>query len=236
MLNLRCKDKHFFLQYRPDSDIVHKHLTVPPELQRAWVEGDKDNNSGDMVRLYAHYQNLKAIDERKIPGAMAELGVWKGNSAKILHAVLPQRTLYLFDTFEGFDKRDLQKETPGLSGMEKFFKDTSLEYVRNLVGADDKVIYCEGWFPETTIKVPADEKFCFVHVDCDLGSPVAAALDYFYPRLSPGGIMIIHDYSSGWWKDVKPAVDAFMKDKPETPLLLPVKSGSVAIMRQKSGG
>ena len=176
----------------------------------------------------------KAIDERKIPGAMAELGVWKGNSAKILHTTSPQRKLYLFDTFAGFDKRDLQKESRALmAGIENIFQDTSLEYVQNRVGKDDKVIYCQGWFPETTSKIPADEKFCFVHVDCDLVAPVVAALDYFYPRLSPGGIIIIHDYSSGWWKDVKPLVDAFMVDKPETPLLLPDKCGSIAIIRQK---
>jgi hypothetical protein len=43
----------------------------------------------------------------------------------------------------------------------------------------------------------------------------------------------VHDYSSGWWKDVKPAVDAFLVGKPETPILLPDKSGSVVIARQR---
>jgi O-methyltransferase len=51
--------------------------------------------------------------------------------------------------------------------------------------------------------------------------------------MSPGGLIIVHDYSSGWWKDVKPAVDGFMADKPETPILLPDKAGSVLIARQK---
>jgi O-methyltransferase len=60
-----------------------------------------------------------------------------------------------------------------------------------------------------------------------------AALDFFYPRMSPNGLIMVHDYSSGWWKDVKPAVDGFIADKPETPILLPDRSGSVLIARQK---
>ncbi len=232
-VDIALKHPHYFVQFRPDSDAVHKHLAVPVELKAFWMQGNERNNSGDITRLYVLYQNLKALDERKIPGAMAELGVWKGNSAKILHMVSPARKLYLFDTFEGFDARDVTAESTKLPVGEKAFKDTSLEAVRNFVGADPNVAYCQGWFPETASQVTEGEKFSLVHVDCDLGKPVVAALEFFYPRMSPGGLIIIHDYSSGWWPDVKPAVDNFMADKPETPILLPDKSGSVIIARQK---
>ena len=77
------------------------------------------------------------------------------------------------------------------------------------------------------------ERFALVHIDCDLGKPLKAALEFFYPRVSPGGLLVVHDYSSGWGKDVKPAVDKFMADKPETPILLPDKSGSVMIARSR---
>lgn len=232
-VEVALKHPQYFIQYRPDSDAVHKHLAVPVEMKAWWMKGNERNNSGDITRLYMLYQNLKALDERQVPGAMAELGVWKGNSAKVLHMISPARKLYLFDTFEGFDKRDVEAESTKLRVGEKVFTDTSLEAVRAFVGADDGVVYCKGWFPDTTVAVEKDEKFALVHIDCDLGKPVTAALEFFYPRMSPGGMIIVHDYSSGWWPDVKPAVDGFMQDKPETQILLPDKSGSVAICRNK---
>lgn len=232
-VDVALKHPHYFIQFRPDSDAVHKHLEVPAQLKAFWMQGNERNNSGDITRLYVLYQNLKALDERKIPGAMAELGVWKGNSAKILHLVSPERKLYLFDTFEGFDQRDVKAESTNLPVGEKAFKDTSLEGVKAFVGTGPNVTYCQGWFPDTATAVKEGEKFALVHVDCDLGKPVLSALEFFYPRMSPGGLIIVHDYSSGWWPDVKPAVDGFMKDKPETVILLPDKSGSVVIARQK---
>jgi len=232
-VEIALNDPHYFLQFRPDSDAVHKHLSVPAELKAFWMQGNEFNNSGDINRLYMLYHNLKALDERETPGALAEVGVHKGNSAKILHMVSPARKLYLFDTFEGFDARDVNAESQMLPVNDQAFKDTSLTAVKAFVGTDANVVYCQGWFPDTATMVPAGENFALAHIDCDLGKPVAAALAFFYPRMSPGGLIIVHDYSSGWWKDVKPSVDGFMVDKPETPILLPDKSGSVVIARQK---
>lgn len=230
---IALRHPHYFLQFRPDSDAVHKHLEVPAEMKAAWMQGNELNNSGDITRLYMLYQNLKALDERGVPGAMAELGVWRGNSARALRMTSPARKLYLFDTFGGFDQRDVAAESRALPVNDKAFKDTSLEAVRNFVGAEPGIVYCQGWFPETAAMVEEGEVFAFLHIDCDLGKPVAAALEFFYPRMSPGGLVFVHDYSSGWWPDVKPAVDGFMQDKPEIPILLPDKSGSVVIARQK---
>lgn len=232
-VEIALNDPHYFLQFRPDFDAVHQHLSVPTEFKAFWMQGNEFNNSGDLARLYVLYHNLKALDERATPGALAELGVYKGNSAKILHLVSPARKLYLFDTFEGFDARDVNAESHVLPVNDQAFKDTSLEAVQTFVGMDPNVVYCPGWFPDTATIVQDREKFALVHIDCDLGNAVAAALVFFYPRMSPGGLIIVHDYSSGWWKDVKPAVDAFMADKPETPILLPDKAGSVLIARER---
>jgi O-methyltransferase len=232
-VEIALHDPHYYLQFRPDSDAVRKHLSVSGELTACWMKGNEFNNSGDLARLYMLCQNLKALDERATPGALAELGVYKGNSAKILHLVSPTRKLYLFDTFEGFDAGDINAETHQLPVSNQAFRDTSLEAVQVFVGVDPNIIYCKGRFPETTIKVEPAEQFALAHIDCDLGKPVTAALEFFYPRMSPGGLIIVHDYSSGWWKDVRPAVDRFMSDKPETPILLPDKAGSVVIARNR---
>jgi len=87
--------------------------------------------------------------------------------------------------------------------------------------------YCKGRFPETATAVPSDETFAFVHLDCDLELPIAAGLEFFYPRLAPGGMMVIHDYESGGhWPGVRKAVNEFLKDKPESIIIVPDKSGT----------
>jgi hypothetical protein len=75
-----------------------------------------------------------------ISGDIVELGVYKVNSAKVLHEIIgPERTLYLFDTFAGFDKRDVT----GIDGRanRSAFQDTSLEAVRNFVRYNRRRVY-----------------------------------------------------------------------------------------------
>jgi O-methyltransferase len=170
--------------------------------------------------------NLAALD---VPGAIAEVGVWRGNSAKVLHEVAPSRRLYLFDTFAGFDERDVS-DPRHLA----HFRDTSPEQVRALLGSSTLIRIIPGRFPETAELVPANERFAFVHLDCDLTGPTHAALEFFYPRLSPGGMVAIHDYNSGRWPGLREAVDAFLLDKPECLIRIPDRDGTVAFARVKA--
>jgi hypothetical protein len=164
-----------------------------------------------------------------VPGDFVELGVYKGNSASILAAFARRnrRRLFLFDTFEGFDQRDLH----GLDSKRRAdFTDTSLADVERLVGTDG-VVYVQGFFPESASKITLPERIAIAHIDCDLYAPMRAGLECFYPRLSPGGIMLLHDYSSGHWPGVTEAVDEFFKNLPDKPILVADKSGT-AIVRK----
>jgi O-methyltransferase len=69
----------------------------------------------------------------------------------------------------------------------------------------------------------------------DLEAPITAALESFYPLLSPGGVMIVHDYNNtrSWDRGAKKAVDRFLADKPETPIEMPDKFGSIVIARAR---
>jgi O-methyltransferase len=58
-----------------------------------------------------------------------------------------------------------------------------------------------------------------------------AGLEFFYPRLSPGGMMIFHDYSNPHWEGAKRAVDEYLPRAIENLVLLPDKSGT-AILRK----
>jgi len=191
-----------------------------------------DGNKGDMARFYFFCLLFDQIVKEGLKGDVAELGVYKGNTATLL-AKFARRlgsTAYLLDTFEGFNKADLT----GIDVNSRVeFTDTSLAAVRQLVG-EDSVRYVKGYFPESTSQMPDDLSFCVVHLDCDLYAPIVSALKYFYPRLIPGGFLIVHDYSSLHWRGAERAVDEFFADKAESVIALPDGAGSVVIRKAKT--
>jgi O-methyltransferase len=167
----------------------------------------------------------RVLDEQ-IPGAFAEVGVWRGETSAFLHRLAPDRRLYLFDTFSGFPEQDLP---PGVSDTR--FRDTSQSAVRRSVGPSPNVLLRIGYVPATLAGLE-DEAFAFVLLDLDLRDPTRASLEFFYPRLSPGGYLITHDYNnteSNW--ACKRALDEFLEDKPERLVELGDVWGSALIRR-----
>jgi hypothetical protein len=139
--------------------------------------------------------NISSVLKNKIDGDFAEVGVYKGNSSSVLihYAKKSNRTVYLFDTFEGFDKKDLI----GVDQNKKVeFQDNSLNNVKNFLG-NENVSYEVGYFPETFDNDRHNRKFAVLSFDVDLYEPMKNCLNLFYPLLSVGGIIFIHDYSSG---------------------------------------
>ncbi len=131
---------------------------------------------------------LQAV--RRIPGNLAEVGVAYGGSARIIAEHSGGRTLHLFDTFSGLP-------TPGVRDSGKF---RAGDFASDVNTVRDRlkgfpVSFHVGVFPETAAPI-ADERFSFVHMDVDLYQSTLDALSFFYPRMSPGGIILSHDYGS----------------------------------------
>jgi len=151
----------------------------------------------------------------KVAGCIAEVGVFKGGSAKLICEFKGEKKLYLFDTFEGlpelntFDSHD--------EFYQGQFNDTSIEAVRKLTSPYKNVHLIKGYFPDTAGPIE-NEKFSLVHLDVDLHETTKNALEFFYPRMSEGGIIISHDYINA--NGVKKAFDDFFAEKPETVLLI----------------
>jgi O-methyltransferase len=187
----------------------------------------------DKVRFFNWWLQAERLKKDKVQGAFAELGVYKGESALILHLLDPSRIFHLFDTFEGFTGKDLQKESgEAATYSTKNFADTSLESVQALLGHSDSFRFHKGYFPQTTQGLE-NETFALVNMDVDLYIPTKAGLEFFYPRLSPGGVIIIHDYNFKWEGLVK-AVDEFILTIPESLVLVPDTDGSVMIVKNKT--
>jgi O-methyltransferase len=187
----------------------------------------------DKVRFYSIWFQMDRIVRENVKGDFAELGVHKGETAKLIFETAPNRNFHLFDTFEGFNEKDLELENKkGGMYSSKQFSDTNLETVKKYIGQSNHLIFHPGYFPDTT-KGLEDVKFSFVHLDADLYLPTIEGLKFFYPRLSPGGVIIVHDYNH-IWDGVKKALDEFMPTVPECLIELPDWKGSVMIVKNKN--
>lgn len=147
--------------------------------------------------------------EQKIPGCVAEAGIFQGEFAKEINRVFPERKFFLFDTFTGFDRRDIaydQKHLFSQRGMEYYSAASETLVLRKMPHPDTCVIR-KGYFPETAAGL--NETFCFVNLDFDLYQPTLAGLEYFFPRMATGGVILVHDYFSDEYKGVSEAVVEF---------------------------
>ena len=207
---------------RPDNAM--RHPTFGEEHHRA-AFGESD---------YFRYATMGLAVQRVVSddvgGALAEVGVWRGEVSRFLHRLAPERPIYLFDTFEGFPLPDLEPDRP----VDTRFRDTSVDAVARRVGGDANVRIRPGRVPETFAGLE-EERFAFVLLDLDLYGPTLASLKFFYPRLSPAGYLVVHDYNnpeSNW--GCKRALDAFTAEIPERPIELADVWGSV-MLRRSSG-
>ncbi|MDR0424224.1 MAG: TylF/MycF family methyltransferase [Clostridiales Family XIII bacterium] len=195
---------------------IHEQLTgmgvpegminfYPEEHMPEWI----DQRRG-FFRDFSCYASLNTID-----GAVAECGVFSGETAKFLNLYFRERRLYLFDSFEGFSEEDINSERAfedeaflaGPLNKVGMLRQPSVKVVMDKIMFPDNVVIKKGWVPDSFEGV--DDVFCFVNLDMDLYAPMLAALLFFWPRMSQGGIILLHDYFHPELPGVKRAVDAF---------------------------
>lgn len=155
----------------------------------------------ELFMVYSFAKNQKDID-----GDYAEVGVFKGTTAKALCKVKGDKHLYLFDTFEGL---------PSVDSIDDQFKkkmyQSNFDKVKQKLADYPNVHIYKGLFPETGVDIK-DRKFAFVHLDVDTFQSTKDCLEFFYSRVSPNGIIISHDYHM---QGVKKAFNDFFINKPE---------------------
>lgn len=146
---------------------------------------------------------------KKISGSTAELGVYRGDFSSKINRLFPDRKLYLFDTFTGFDARDVLRETDiqDRTDVGSSFKNTTVREVLGKMDYPERCVIKKGYFPDTFDL--ETERFVFVSIDVDLYEPTYEGLCYFYPLLNPGGYIMVHDYHNALYKGAKKAVIDF---------------------------
>jgi hypothetical protein len=159
------------------------------------------------IEAYHIYMAVKRT--QKVEGDIAEVGVYKGGSAKIICLAKGEKPLHLFDTFAGLPKvDDVDAVWPFYEG--KFA--ASYDRVQEYLAQEKNVFFYKGIFPETAGPVKG-RHFSLVNCDVDTYESTKQCLGFFYPRMNPGGLIISHDYITV--PGVKKAFDEFFLDKPE---------------------
>jgi O-methyltransferase len=188
-----------------------------------------DVYEGEYVRLSSLELVAAELNSRRIKGSVAEVGVFQGEFAKWINRAFPDRTLYLFDTFEGFDERDSALDIRrGYSKAEGTFT-TSIDSVLRKMKYPGNCVVKKGWFPESAQDI--SETFAFVSLDTDLYQPIYAGLKFFFPLLANNGYMFVHDYNNRAFGGVKEAVRQFCSEERISYFPLTDRSGTAVIAK-----
>lgn len=192
----------------------------------------KAHNGPVEISADIRYKTIECISREiyinGIEGAVAEAGVYRGATARRINQLFPDRKLYLFDTFEGFDERDQKKDDEANRFNEKLdFTNTSVEFVIDQMCYPENCIVKKGWFPESAAGI--EDKFAFVRLDMDLYEPIYAGLKFFYPRMVNGGYIAVHDCRSNYFDGARDALIDFCKENHLNYMCMPDTLGTAVI-------
>ncbi len=195
-----------------------------------WVS-ESPLTARDLENDYVRMRTLEALcrELEGLPGAAAELGVYRGGFARCINLLLPERKLYLFDTFEGFDAAEAKGQA---AGFVQAHRNTGAERVLRLMPHPEKVIIKHGLFPASLGGL--EDRFALVSLDVDLEESTLAGLRWFYPRLNPGGYLLLHDYNSPRLPGVKRALRCYETELGQHIPAVPLCDGNGTLVLCKS--
>jgi hypothetical protein len=193
-----------------DSCMRETGTVVSPWKKLARIQG-----AANLARYFLHTLELD--------GARAECGVFQGFSALFAcraAAGLPRpfdgSDFHLIDSFAGFPKPREEDFIPMRSGTEvrnaPAFNEgdaaVPLDQVKAAFRDFPGVRFERGFIPDVLARLP-ETRWAFVHIDVDLHEPTLASLEYFYPRLATGGVIICDDYGSRLFPGARKAWEAY---------------------------
>jgi len=155
----------------------------------------------------------------RLGGAMAEAGVFCGGSARLICEAKGAIPLHLFDVFETLQSAGDRPLDPGGEAVKAHFGaiHATQAQVERLLASYPQVHVHPGLFPQTTAGLE-NERFAFVHLDLDLAQGSRDALEFFHPRMLPGGILLGDDYNI---PEVRDAFEGYFSGRGEMLVALP---------------
>lgn len=210
MLHVNKKEKDL---YRPLSEFW-KPTTLDANIFQPWLEDEffkiASESASPPVVVFCLLELLKQTIQ--LEGSVAEFGVWKGGTARLIakHLIGKSKILHLLDTFDGIPEIS-EKDNFWEVGAFGLRSGISFPKIQEEFGNMDFVKIHKGKFDDT-LKEIKDEKFAFVHVDCDTYNSILQVSEFIYPKMTKGGIIVYDDYGDLVSKGAKRAVDEFYKN------------------------
>lgn len=207
-------------------------------LYKLAQEKTQMTSTDDILRRQRQYTLCYLLQNIEInEGDICELGCWRGLSTYQISSHLKSRNFQndfcLFDSFEGLSEADEIDKRADLDidydKKRKLFE-CSEEIVKENLKEFGFIKYFKGWVPDRFEEVK-DKKFSFVHVDLDLYQPIKDSIEFFYPRLKSGGIMVFDDYGCATFPGAKAAVDESLKEMDDL-FFLPLPSGQAFFIKK----
>jgi hypothetical protein len=219
----------------------------PAEIET--IEAVRDKTLTTSERVVALVRAIEYIEQHAIAGDIVECGVWKGGSMMAAALTLKRlgskrRTLHLYDTFDGMPPpTDADKDYLGNSAasqMKTMDKESIIwaraqldEVVDNMRSTgypDERLKYIEGKV-EDTIPAHLPESIALLRLDTDWYESTKHELEHLYPRLVPGGVLILDDY--GHWEGARKAVDEYIAAHRAQLLLCRIDMGGRIAIKQR---
>jgi hypothetical protein len=197
-------------------------------------------------RMFALWQAARHV--RGVPGDVVECGVWRGGSSMLAALTLAERRdermLWMYDTFEGMPApTDRDVDITGVRVADSWdefraqdgliFARATLAEVRSNMRStgvpEHRIHYVQGKV-EDTIPGQAPARIALLRLDTDWYESTRHELEHLWPRLQPGGVLIVDDY--GHWTGARKAVDEFFAGREDAPLLSRIDyTGRIAVKR-----
>jgi hypothetical protein len=185
----------------------------------------------NLARFLAHYELFKQVAE--IPGVIVDVGIYRGASAftwaKLCEIFCPtdvRKTVYGFDTFEGFPTLAPQDGAPdagqdvrvgGYAAGATVEADllaarAAMNHDRHLAHVE-RLEFVKGDLAMTVPRFVTEQgeglRVALLNLDADLYEPTRVALEHFAPRMSPGGLIVLDEYAVQTFPGESRAVDEF---------------------------
>jgi hypothetical protein len=159
-----------------------------------------------MQRMTSLWQLCERALQENVPGDLIETGIWRGGACIMMRAVLKaygdkSRKVYCADSFAGLPKPEPDRYPQDAGDRHHEFEQLAIsreDVMKNFDAyglLDDQVEFVEGFFADTLPKLNA-RNFAVIRLDGDMYASTIQSLDSLYPKLSPGGFLIVDDYGA----------------------------------------
>ncbi len=202
-----------------------------PEFWEVWKSSPFYNVQRPDRKFVAWSMALSTIG---VAGNTAECGVLDGATSYLICRAAQKNQVdklhYAFDSWEGLSEiaeEDRSKNKFNVVSWKKGDLSTSLDQAMKNLSEFDNIRYYKGWIPDRFRDIE-NERFSFVHIDVDIYQPTKDSLDFFYPRMNSGGVILCDDYGYQTCPGAKKAFDDFVSEKVEKAVIhLPTGQGFI---------